>query len=139
MNFKNKIEEKFKSNDMKSVWKDMKTIAGFDNKSTKMTFEKGSENEYTNDLNQFYARFDNQDFSVEIDELKERLSTKEATPIVVYPVTVTKTFNTLKCGKACGPDGISSTLLKTCAHELSYIYSEIYNKSLNTGNILPIW
>ena len=137
--FKSQMEDKFRTNDTKSAWSNMKSLAGINSQATKMKIEKGAETDYANELNSFYARFDTEDFSGEIKQLSEQLSTMDAAPLTIMQQHVVKSFKQLKTGKASGPDYISSRLLKTCAWELSVIFSHIYNKSLATGNIPRIW
>ena len=48
-------------------------------------------------------------------------------------------FTKLKTNKACGPDGISGKILKTCARELSFIYQHIFNMSIENNIIPDIW
>ena len=49
--YKNKIEGKFDTDDMASVWKDMHIMSG----RTKFTSENDN---YTDEINTFYGRFD---------------------------------------------------------------------------------
>ena len=48
-------------------------------------------------------------------------------------------FNCLKTNKACGPVGLTGRVLKSCARELSFIYTYIFNMSLSTNIIPDIW
>jgi hypothetical protein len=61
---------------------------------------------------------------------------------------VFKLLKGIDVNKACGPDNISSVLLKTCAEELAFPLTYIFNKSLKLGtfpmlfkrsNVVPIF
>ena len=62
--------------------------------------------------------------------------------------TVRDLLKNLPLGKACGPDGLSSRLLRECSDELAIPLSKIYSSSLSSGifpeqwaeaNIVPIF
>jgi len=57
--YKNKIEEKFDTNDMKSVWKGMNMMNGRTKSASHVTSDNDN---YADELNTFYARFDCHDF-----------------------------------------------------------------------------
>ena len=82
---------------------------------------KNCTNEYANELNNFYARFDCHDFSKERDEssnvLNESLS-NNVNKITIKDDIVHKTFKKTKPNKAPGPDGVSPKVLKYCASQL---------------------
>ena len=48
----------------------MKRMVGYNSKKTTLTLDKGKENNFANDLNSFYARFDCHDFTSETDDLR---------------------------------------------------------------------
>ena len=54
--YKDKVEHLFKSNKTKNAWKGLKCLSGFVSK--KFIHEPDDINTYVNDLNVFYARFD---------------------------------------------------------------------------------
>ena len=56
--------------------------------------------------------------------------------ILQVPVAeVSKTFKRVNACKAAGPDGIPSRLLKTCAKQLSHVYTDIFNLSLKLCHV----
>jgi hypothetical protein len=82
-------------------------------------------------LNNFYARF-------------ERNNTTQPVPVVhgdnasaftVSESDVKRCFLKLKERKAAGPDCITPRLLKTCASQLAYVSSSIFNRSLHTRHV----
>ena len=139
INYKEKVESKFRSYDSKGMWDGMKRMVGYNNKQTTMKVDKGNENKYADDLNTFYARFDCYDFSRQTDDLRRQLLDCNDDPIKIDEHQVRKTFLDLKPNKACGPDGLKPKILKTFCKELSYIFTHIFNLSLYTCSIPMAW
>ena len=127
--YKEKVEEKFRSNDSKSMWSGVKQMIGFKDKETKIYVDKGKEQEYCNNLNSFYSRFDTIDFSEQTESIKNDLAVNNDTHLQVENYDVVKLFKSLNSNKACGPDHIKPRMLKTFAHELSDIFKYIFNFS----------
>lgn len=67
-----------------------------------------------NELNYFYKRFDNRDFSVECDMVLDSIVIDDADRFEIDPKSINKVFKQISVNKATGPDGISAFLLKTC-------------------------
>ena len=138
--YKNKIENKFYSNDSKGVWEGLKTIVGFKSKQSAIFIEKGREQSYADDLNKFYCRFDSQDFSKEINTIKSDLQKDSDEPsFIIENHTVLKSFLSLKSSKACGSDNIKPFVLKTFARELCYIFTYIFNLSIELKRLPATW
>lgn len=55
------------------------------------------------------------------------------------PGDVTSVLRQLDPTKACGPDGISSRILKNCAHELAPSLTKLFNHSLTLGSLPSDW
>jgi hypothetical protein len=49
---------------------------------------------------------------------------------------VSKTFKEVNIYKAPGPDGLPGCVLKACAHQLSSVFTDIFNLSL-TESVIP--
>ena len=85
---KNKIEEKFDTNHMKSVWKGMNMMSGR---------TKSDNDNYADELNSCYTRFDCHDFSKEREDIMQELrrnATSEPQPhIVIVESSVFKLMN----------------------------------------------
>lgn len=121
-------------------WANMKTIVGLQNSncSNQVTLNGfNSDFELANALNYFYCRFDNVDFSKEIQELNFKLMDDQHFNIDLQDVE--KAFRLVKANKSPGPDSICGRLLKSCAKELSPVFHEIYNKSLKTQHVPILW
>ena len=52
----------FESMDSKNMWDGLKTMSGMKKQTKEIPIEKGKEQEYAQDLNKFYTRFDTYDF-----------------------------------------------------------------------------
>jgi len=59
--------------------------------------------------------------------------------ITINPSVVFEKFNSLKCGKAPGPDGWPVKVFKTCADHLCTPLSILFIKSLESGILLENW
>ena len=137
-NFKEQIERDFSKNS-KQAWSGLKKIVGYKEKQTVIDHENG--NKYVNDLNAFYSRFDQHDFSSQHNEARCELNmTSSDDPIVtVEEWEVTRIFRSLKTNKSCGPDNVSGRVLKACHYHLSELYCCIFNMSLVLHKIPISW
>ena len=63
--YRDKIEEHFKANNMKRVWDGKRLMNGYSNNSSKSSQIPNHSENYANELNTFYDRFDCHDFSAE--------------------------------------------------------------------------
>ena len=137
--YKEKVEQHFKSNNMRDAWKGIRTLTGQDNskKESPLLQSEGAADR----LNSFYARFDNKDFSNEHQTLRESLEAKiKSLPrLVIEEDEIVKAINQIKTRKASGPDHISPLLLKRCLYSLLPIIKFIFQLSLDTCDLAPIW
>ena len=146
INYKQKIEELFKTNNMHDAWKGLKTLTGMEKKHKEPAIlgVKGSADR----LNSFYARFNDKDFKQEHHSIKTELAQISASQTIELPENcVRKVLNNIKVKKAEGPDGISGMLIKSCKDSLLSIIEYICCLSLNTavypapwklGKIIPV-
>ena len=139
---KEKIEETFCTGQAKKAWDGIKRLTGKvshvqkDDAMTELERKEQAEK-----LNDFYCRFDVNDFSAEreavISNLRENACESD-TPVIERE-SVEKVFKNLNTSKATGPDGLSGRLLKVCCKELSSIFCFIFNKTLQTHTIPASW
>ena len=94
--------------------------------------------EYANELNYFYNRFDQHDFSAERDNLQQLFLNVDS-DFTVTEGEVCRHFSRLNSSKAAGPDKISPRVLKQCAIQLANIFTVIYNQSFKTQYIPNLW
>ena len=117
----------------------MKTIVGYNEKRAPLAVGTGDEQQFVNELNSFYARFDTYDFSKEISDLTQTLSLSDDTGPSMNEEVVAKLFTGLKPNKASGPDNIKPRVLKACAWELASIFLHMFKCSINESFIPVGW
>ncbi|KAL8583176.1 hypothetical protein ACOMHN_046560 [Nucella lapillus] len=123
-----KLESKLTAGDSKAVWEGVKDITGTRKKKGTASSE-GDTVEFANELNAFYARFDQPDTEL-LGVLEKLDSVQPDERLCVSEQEVKSVFSRLKLGKAQGPDGIGPRLLKMCADQLAAVFQTIYNLSL---------
>ena len=141
------LSEKLKTNNnlnSKDWWKTLKTFISNNDKSPIPPLKDNDtiyadDNEKANLLNAYFkTQSDLNDANKEIPHINitnhNRLSTLETTPDEVKSI-----IDTLKTGKAAGPDNINTYILKTCARELSYPLSNLFNFTFSTSKVPKIW
>lgn len=144
-NYKNKLEQHFTKNNAREAWKGLNTITG---KGVKKSTPAVSDvNQFADDLNKFYARFDSEDAASEVEKLKNSLcESNNKQDLVINVSEVEKQFKTLNSRKSAGPDKISPILLKLCYKQLSGVYCDLFNSCVNeyipslwkTATIVPV-
>ena len=59
--------------------------------------------------------------------------------ITVLPSMVKEFLDQLNISKSCGPDGITSRLLKECSKSLSIPFCTLFNRQLDSGCFPKVW
>ncbi|KAK3509776.1 hypothetical protein QTP70_009986 [Hemibagrus guttatus] len=129
-----KLENQFSSNDPASVWKGLKDITNYKTPSPSTEANQ----QLAEDLNEFYCRFETAGLTPHApsEHLSTQPLTPPATPLSPPPALriseddVRQIFLKQKRRKAPGPDGVTPACLKTCADQLAFIFSQIFNRSL---------
>ena len=137
LDYKNKVEDLFRSNDSKQAWKKLKTLCGYSKKSGSL--QADDDNAFANELNVFYSRFDNQDFSNERSELINVLKNKADVKITIDECDVNSQLSKIKPSKAAGPDNIGGKILKECRTQLASILTKLFQVSLDNCVIPSLW
>ncbi|KAK3534853.1 hypothetical protein QTP86_028549, partial [Hemibagrus guttatus] len=128
-----KLENQFSSNDPASVWKGLRDITNYKTPSPSTEANQ----QLTEDLNEFYCRFETPGLTPHAPS--EHLSTQPLTPPRNPPLPpalriseddVRQIFLKQKRRNAPGPDGVTPACLRTCADQLAFIFSQIFNRSL---------
>jgi hypothetical protein len=101
-NYRLKVEDMFKSNNSKEAWKGLKMLCDYQTKTSNA--DPTDINNYVNELNKFYNRFDGRDFSKECEEILNVVKGTNDSRIVVTREDVTRSINRMKIGKSSGPD-----------------------------------
>uniref|UniRef100_A0A669DLI1 Reverse transcriptase domain-containing protein n=1 Tax=Oreochromis niloticus TaxID=8128 RepID=A0A669DLI1_ORENI len=111
------------------MWHGLRTIT--DNKP-RDSAPINADSAFTNELNQFYARFEVSQAANAI----YRWTTEDNDVINERPVTsfaehdVRAALRRVNTRKAAGPDGITGRLLRCCADQLAGVFTYIFNESL---------
>ncbi|KAK3547063.1 hypothetical protein QTP86_009574 [Hemibagrus guttatus] len=146
-----KLENQFSANDPVSVWKGLKDITNYKTPSPSTEANQ----QLAEDLNEFYCRFETAGLTPHApsEHLSTQPLTPPATPLSPPPALrisedyVRQIFLKQKKRKAPGPDGVTPACLRTCADQLAFIFSQIFNRSLELcevpacfkrSNIIPI-
>ncbi|KAK3511538.1 hypothetical protein QTP70_009333 [Hemibagrus guttatus] len=128
-----KLENQFFFNDPASVWKGLKVT----NYKTPSPITEVNQ-QLAEDLNKFYCRFETASLTPHApsEHLSTQPLTPPATPLSPPPALwiseddVRQIFLKQKRRKAPGPDGVTPACLRTCADQLTFIFSQIFNRSL---------
>ncbi|KAK3533984.1 hypothetical protein QTP70_035007, partial [Hemibagrus guttatus] len=67
--------------------------------------------------------------------MKEGKKGREGTPLTIKEEDVNSLFKCLNTRKATGPDSVSPSLLKHCANQLSPVFTDIFNTSMETCHV----
>lgn len=137
MEYKKKVEDLFRSKDSKQAWMKLKTLCGYTKKSG--TMQVDDDKQFSDELNEFYARFDVQDFSKERDELVQFLKEKGDEKITLAVNETEKQLNRIKPNKAAGPDNICGRVLKICKNQLAPVLTKLFQVSLDNHQIPRLW
>ncbi|KAK3506587.1 hypothetical protein QTP70_010160, partial [Hemibagrus guttatus] len=132
--YANKLENQFSSNNPASVWKGLKYITNYKTPSPSTETNQ----QLAEDLNEFYCRFETAGLTPHApsEHLSIQPLTPPANPLSPPPALqiseddVRQIFLKQKKRKAPGPDSVTPACLKTCADQLAFIFSQIFNRSL---------
>ena len=132
-----KLEDNFRQGDPRQCWQNISTITGY--KPKKAELRPDDEMKLANELNVFYTRFDQHDFSLEQHQAMDTVHQIPGSPVVITEEEVRRLFKKLNARSASGPDGISSKTLKICSDSLAHVFKTLYERSLEEGHIPNIW
>lgn len=138
-NYKERVEKLFQEGKARDVWRGVKTLAGLPNNN--LTLQSADPIKMAEDLNQFYCRFDQSDYSQERKELLVEVTSRLATKAILelQPEEVELILKRTKPNKALGPDQISGQLLKSCGSQLAGVLCHLFNRSLSEHSIPSLW
>ena len=137
--YKDKVEDKFVTGNASEAWRGLNTMMGRSQKQNRV--QCNDSETFANDLNQFYARFDTHNFSQECDQLCDPLLDKiNGTDVfLVSEENVNSVFARINPRKATGPDGLGGRVLKECRHQLSHVFTRLFQLLLDTHYVPRIW
>ena len=139
--YKEKIEQNFRENNPRKAWKTMQDITGYNKDKSKSTVID-QDSEFVDELNDFYCRFDVDNYSHENEEVRSKVKDEipdRGEPIQISEHEVRRIFASLQTHKSPGPDGISNKVLKVCKDQLAPVFTKLFEKSLSLGTIPQLW
>ena len=140
--YKEKVELQFQCGNMRNVWQGLKSLTGQLKKKNDECFLTLEEQKSMADsLNDFYCRFDNHDFTKEVELVEKELMhrVKGEHDLVLEEKQVESIFKRLNIRKAFGPDGICGMLLRCCASQLSHVFTRLFSWSLHVCTVPSLW
>jgi len=124
----------------------MKLMTGLHKGTSTVSLNGFDSNEQlANELNSFYMRFSNSDFSEKNSRMGDNLFSDCILDFDIDACEVKSLFKQTNVRKSPGPDHISGRVLKSCAGQLCEIFKVIFTLSLQTqivpksGNILQLF
>jgi hypothetical protein len=135
--YKDKIEDLFKSNDTSNAWAGLKSISGYKKKCSLPVTD--DDLIHANELNRFFARFETEGEEEELERLVQELQLTESTSPTITEEQVRNVFKNQKIKKAAGPDGIPGIVIKKCADQLTPIWTIVFNQSLVQHTVPSAW
>ncbi len=133
--YKEKIEKQFSDNNTRQAWKGVKTLLGTNTKRQGINVPDCQA--FAENLNVFYTRFDNCDFSKERECVYESLP--EGEHISITEESVISAFSNINMRRAGGPDNIMGVVLKECRYQLCCVFQNMYQMSIDLHRIPSIW
>ena len=136
-NYRMKLEKSLNSSNIRQAWNIMKTMTGAQTK-TNSSLVTSDENKLANELNDFYCRFDSNNFSDSKFKALSNISVGNSV-LEITKEQVLGIFKNVNPLKACGPDGLKGQVLKSCAEQLAEPFVEIFSTSINNHDIPSTW
>ena len=124
-----KVEKQFESNESRAAWKGIQTITGYKPKSATVECDPALPDQ----LNDFYARFDHD--NKDPPPIIDHSNSDTPPPFVINEWEVKKAFLKQNIHKAAGPDGVPPVVLKSCAHQLAPVFTDVFNLSLEQRKV----
>ncbi|TWW80133.1 hypothetical protein D4764_10G0011630 [Takifugu flavidus] len=137
-----KLQQQFTANDSASVWRGLRQITDYRPQASKGQDDKA----LCQSLSLHYARFDTSSAMPNTSPPPSVTAPMDLTPSKAVPssspppLTIThhheqdvrRQFARLNPRKAPGPDGVSPSTLRHCAEELTPVFTDIFNSSLES-------
>ena len=120
------------------MWNGLKTMIGIDKKKEQISTV--DDKSFAEELNTFYARFDQRDFSEELkNELNSSTFLDTTNDLRINVDNVKSCFRKINIRKATGPDNLRGIVLKSCADQLSPVFCKLYQISLDSQRLPKVW
>ena len=134
--YRDKVQARLTEGNGRGAWDGLNTMMG--RKVQKKGIVCDDPTTFSNDLNQFYGRFDDQDFTKDVEHICQPLLTVP-NDVSVDVADVKKVFSHVNPRKACGPDGVGGKVLKECSYQLCHIFTRLFQFLLNNHFVPRSW
>ncbi|XP_073720820.1 uncharacterized protein [Misgurnus anguillicaudatus] len=130
--YSQKLESFYLSNNTRSMWQGIQAVTNY---KEIVSATDPLDVTLPDSLNTFYTRFDRMNTDT---PLKAPCNPTD-TVFQVTPTQVLKALRQVNPHKAVGPDGVPPRVLKACAEQLTGVYVDIFNLSLNQAVVPRIF
>jgi hypothetical protein len=145
LEYKKKVESQFESGNMRNAWQGLKSLTGQNKpQSGSCPLTEEERTDFSNNLNDFYCRFERDDLEDELSSVMRDLQGRVGEGGVSYDLEIHDTcveslFKKLNPRKAVGPDRVCGKLLRSCATQLCFVFSQLFSWSLRDSVVPRIW
>lgn len=94
---------------------------------------------YVNEMNAFFARFDQCDFSAEQSEVMGIIRNRRKKQTVITEEEVVRELKRVSVSKATGPDGVPARASSSCGEQLTPVLQRLFQDSVDQGEVPPMW
>ena len=128
-----KVGDNVQQSESRLHWESTQTITGYKRKKGACLQAAAADSKVANDLNVFYTRFDQRDFSAlsKHRQLMEKVQDQRPWPFVTNEENVRLNFRNINSKSASGPDDGSGKSLKLCSDSLAPVLTELLQRSFN--------
>ena len=126
---------------MADTWKGLKTLTGENSHGqSQSSMTTGERRTFSNNLNDFFCRYENVDHNLNMSDLINRTSGQSPYDgFTINKEDAKMVFTKVNVRKSVGPDDICSKLLKVCAPQLCQVFSTLFTWSLKDGIVPGLW
>lgn len=133
---KERAEQNLSMFNSKKLWDSIRGMTNMEAKRKPLFAQ--DESLKANALNQFYMRFES-DNNRDCCDVLDNVNCNVKDRIFIDPHAVTKVFKSMYLKKATGPDNMSTFLLKTFAEELTPVWHQLFQLSIDKHVVPEIW
>ncbi|XP_038074867.1 uncharacterized protein LOC119742770 [Patiria miniata] len=135
------LGENLTSNNTKPFWRYIKSLRQSSTGVSTLNTAKGIATTPIDKANALNSHFQSIFTKENCDNIPNLDSPKfqQMSPIIITTAGIKKLLKELKPQKAPGPDGILPTILKECADSVAPLLQQIFQKSIDTGELPDDW
>lgn len=130
--YRDKIEEQFASNNSRDVWQGLQKVTQYKQKAG---VADNHDPTLPDKLNSFYCRFEEKNPNPGYRPTLPDDPSLLTPPFTIQEEDVRKLFKKQNVRKASGPDGVSTSALRSCADQLAPVFTDIFNDSLEQHSV----